>query len=85
MSVRLPNGGLFAIASAYAAPVVITGITNANPAVVSASAHGFVEGDIVEMTSGWSKLNNRVVRVGAVTAGTFEIEGLDASSALATL
>lgn len=83
MTVRLPNGGVFAIASAYSAPVVVTGISNTNPAVVSATGHGFVTGDIVEMTSGWSKLNNRVVRVGAVTAGTFELEGVDATSVLA--
>lgn len=83
MSVKLPNGGSFAIASAYGSAITVTGITNANPAVATATAHGLSNGDVIEVTSGWSKLNNRVVRVANVTANTFELEGIDTSSTTA--
>lgn len=80
MAVSLPNGVLLSIATSYAASVSVTGITNANPGVATATAHGFSNGDVLELTSGWSRLNNRLVRVSGVTANTFNIEGIDTSS-----
>lgn len=81
MSVSLPNGAVVSIASAYAAPITITAVSNANPAVASAVGHGLANGDIVEVTSGWSRLNSRVARVANVTADTFELEGINTTSA----
>lgn len=83
MTVRLPNGGTFAIASAYGAAITVTAITNANPAVATATAHGLSNGDVIEVTSGWSKLNNRVVEVANVTANTFELVGIKTTSTTA--
>ena len=80
MAVKLPNGGTFAIASAYGSNITVTAITNANPAVATSTAHGLANGDIVEVTSGWAKLNNRVVRVANITANTFELEGINTAS-----
>lgn len=79
MAVQVPNGALIAIASGYAASVTISSITNASPAVATTSAaHGLLAGDFVEITSGWSRLTNKVVRVGVVgTTTTFELEGID--------
>ncbi len=75
MAYTLPNGSTIDLASSYSAPVVITSISNANPAVVTATAHGFTEGDIVQITSGWGRLNNRAFVVGTVTTDTFELVG----------
>ncbi|MDH1234486.1 phage tail protein [Stutzerimonas stutzeri] len=80
MAVSLPNGAVVSIASAYAAPITITAVSNANPAVASAVGHGLANGDIVEVTSGWSRLNSRVARVANVTADTFELEGINTTS-----
>lgn len=80
MAVSLPNGAVVSIASTYAAAKTITAITNANPAVASSTAHGLTQGDLVEITSGWSRLNRRIVRVGTVTADTFQLEGIDTTS-----
>lgn len=77
MAFRLPNGSTFDFAETYSADVTVTAISNANPAVASAAAHGFVEGDIVTVTSGWVKLTGRGFRVGAVTDDTFEILGVN--------
>jgi hypothetical protein len=80
MSVSLPNGSTVAIASGYGSALTVTALTNANPAVATSTAHGLSNGDYVEITSGWSRLNNKVVRVAGVTANTFELEGIDTSS-----
>jgi hypothetical protein len=79
MSVTLPNGSIIAIASGVAAADSITAITNASPAVATTSgAHGFVAGDLVRITSGWSRLTDKVVRVGVVgSSTTFELEDYD--------
>lgn len=81
MSVQVPNGSLIAIASGYAAlAAAITAISNDNPAEATSAAHGLANGDFVEITSGWSRLTDKVVRVANVTANTFELEGYDTSN-----
>lgn len=80
MAVTLPNGSLVAIASGYGSAKTITAITNANPGVATSAAHGFTDGDILEVTSGWSRLTNKIVRVDGSATGTFQLEGIDTSS-----
>ncbi|HYD58969.1 MAG TPA: phage tail protein [Noviherbaspirillum sp.] len=80
MAVSLPNGITIALATAYGSALTVTALTNANPAVATSTAHGLSNGDYVVVTSGWAKLNNRVVRVSGVTANTFNLEGYDTSS-----
>jgi hypothetical protein len=80
MAVTLPNGSLVAIASGYGSAKTITAITNANPGVATSAAHGFTDGDILEVTSGWSRLTNKIVRVDGSATGTFELEGIDTTS-----
>lgn len=80
MAVTLPNGSLVAIASGYGSAKTITAITNANPGVATSAAHGFTDGDILEVTSGWSRLTNKIVRVDGAATGTYQLEGIDTSS-----
>lgn len=81
MSVSLSNGSVVAIAASYGSVSTVSAITNANPAVVTTSAaHSLANGDFVEVTSGWSRLNGRVVRVAAASGSTFTLEGIDTSS-----
>lgn len=77
MGVSLPNGVLFALATAYAAPKLVSGISNANPGVATSPAHGLANGTIVEVKSGWQGINDRVVRVAAAAAGNFALDGMD--------
>lgn len=79
MAVSLPNGSLVAIGSAVGSAITTTALTNADPCVVTATAHGLTAGDIVIATSGWSRINGKVFRVANPTANTFEFEGLDTS------
>lgn len=67
-----------AMQSALAAADTITGITKANPGVVTATAHGLNNGDYVYLSVlGMHQLNERVARVANKTTDTFELEGID--------
>lgn len=80
MAFRLPNGSTMDFAATYGPDVTVTSISNANPAVATATGHNFVEGDIISLTSGWEKLTDRAFKVGETTTTTFEILGVDATS-----
>ncbi|MEN6639186.1 MAG: ubiquitin-activating E1 FCCH domain-containing protein [Smithella sp.] len=56
----------------------ITGITAASPGVITATAHGFVSGDIVQLANiaGMTELNNRTFIVVKLTADTFSLTDL---------
>lgn len=62
----------------------ITGITQANPAVVTAAAHGFSNGQhvLLDGVRGMDWLNGRTYQIANVTTDTFELVGLN-STALA--
>lgn len=77
MTVRLPNGAIFSIASAYGAPKTVSDLSNAKPPVASSTAHGFANGDILEVASGWSGIDGRVAKAASVTADTLALAGLD--------
>ncbi len=80
MAANLPDGSIVSIATTYDAAKPITAISNANPAVATAAAHGFANGDLIEIKSGWQKINERIVRVASSTAGAFNIEGINTTS-----
>lgn len=79
MSAIFPNGSVFSIGTTFATAITISGITNANPAVATATAHGLADGDIVMISSGWSRLDNAVCRVAGSDVNTFQLEGIDTS------
>jgi hypothetical protein len=56
-------------------PKTITGITKANPAVITSAGHGLSNGNDVYLAGivGMTELNGRTVRIKNVTANTFEI------------
>ena len=79
MSISLPNGALVSIASGYVASANITALSNAVPAEATAT-NSLAVGDFVEMTSGWSRLTDKIVRVAASPTSTaFGLDGYDTS------
>ncbi len=77
----LPNGSVVAIASTYDALDDISAITNASEAVATLEAsHGVLQGDIVEITSGWAKLNGRIARAKTVSTNDVTLEGINTTS-----
>lgn len=77
---QVPTGTTFFIASAYGPAKNVTAVSNATEAVVSSTAHGYAVGDIVEVTSGWGRLNRRNFRVKSVTSDAFALEGQDTTN-----
>jgi len=75
---QLPNNIAFAVATAFAAAVSITAITNATEAVATAT-NTFATGDFVEYIGGWSDATGRVFRLKAASGTSFTFEGLDTS------
>lgn len=65
----------------YNVPLTITGITQANPAVVTSNAHGLNNGDEVKLYSiqGMTELNDYKFTVANVTANTFELSGINST------
>lgn len=80
MSVTLPNGSTFDLAASYDTAITVTSISNANPAVVTATGHGLANGAYVELTTGWTGLTGRVFRAANVSTNTFELEEVDTTS-----
>ncbi len=77
---QVPTGTAFHIASAYSTAKIISDISNASEAVVTCTAHGFANGDIVEITSNWGWLDGRVFRIKTSTTDSFVLEGTDTTS-----
>lgn len=80
MAARLPDGATLSLATAYGSPKTVSAITNASPGVATSTAHGFSDGDLVLFDSGWSNLNQRVIRVDGSVTNAFDLEGLDTTS-----
>ena len=74
--------GQESLAGTNNSPRTITGITQANPGVVTSAAHGFSEGDEVLLAAivGMTQLNNRRVRVSNPATNTFELRDLDGTA-----
>jgi hypothetical protein len=60
----------------------ITGATAADPVVITATSHGYSNGDRVFISSvgGMTELNNREFTVANQTTNTFELSGIDGSA-----
>lgn len=76
----LPSGTILSVASAFAAAKTVTDISNATEAVVSCTAHGYAVDDIVQIYSGWGRLNRRAVRVKSVLTDSFVAENIDTTN-----
>lgn len=77
MAFKLPNGAIMEIAAAFSTAILAAAISNANPAVVSAAGHDLEDGDVLVVTSGWTRLNDKVARVTDSKADSFALESID--------
>lgn len=79
---QVPTGTTIFIASAFGSALTTSTASNATECVLGmASTSGLSNGDIVEVTSGWGRLNKRAFRVKSLVANTsITLEGADTSS-----
>ena len=67
--------------SAIGTALTISAIIKANPGVVTSTAHGLANGDVVYLdVKGMAQLRDKVVRVANKTTDTFELEGVDTTN-----
>jgi hypothetical protein len=79
------NGNMYEVAlgmQCVATSKAITAITQANPPVCTAAAHGFATGDVILIASvaGMTALNDRIYTITVLTADTFSLDGVDATA-----
>lgn len=77
---RTPSGMQVAIATAFAASLSFSAITNAAEAVATVTGSTIANGEFLEVTSGWGRLNGRIVRAKAASATSITFEGFDTSN-----
>lgn len=60
----------------------ITAITKANPAVVTSNAHGYANGDVLNLAAilGMVELNGKEVTVANATTNTYQLLGIDSTN-----
>jgi hypothetical protein len=80
MAIKSQNTRL-QVSTATGSANTITGITAANPPVVTSSAHGRTAGQVVVITGvvGMTELNGRAFVVANPLTNTFELRGIDAT------
>ena len=76
----VPTGTIFSLATVFAAAKAVSTISNAVEASVSCTAHGYQVGDIVQLYSGWGRLNRRAAKVKSVTPDAFVAEGINTTN-----
>lgn len=79
------NGNMYEVAlgmQCVATSKAITAITQANPPVCTAVAHGFATGDVnlIASGTGMTALNDRLYTITVLTPDTFSLNGVDASA-----
>ncbi len=77
MSAFLPDGATVALATAYGSSKTVSAATNANPGVLTATAHGMANGAFYELKSGWQKVNDRIFKAANVAANAVDLTGID--------
>ena len=77
---RTPNGTIASIATAFAAGLAFSAATNAAETVLTVTGGTLAAGDLVEVTSTWSKISNRIFRVKVATATAVTLEDCDTSN-----
>lgn len=81
MAVIKSQGLQLAIGSTLGTQFTVSAISNANPGVATLSAsHGVTINDIILLSSGWKRLNERVVRASAVATNDVTLEGINTSA-----
>ena len=56
----------------------MSALSNANPGVATlTSGHGVATGDFMEVTSGWSRLTDKIVKATGVTGVSVSLDGID--------
>ena len=70
------------LGATYGTAIAVTAVTNANPAVATATAHGLLDGSAgyFDAVGGMVQLSGQAARIKGPTANTFNLQGLNTLS-----
>lgn len=77
MAYYFPEGSKFYFSNTLAAAATISALSNASPAVATATAHGYSDGDEILLLSGWEDATDSVFKVDQQNADSFKVLGLN--------
>lgn len=77
MAFYFPEGTRLYFSTTLGTAKSITALTNANPAVATSAAHGFVDGDELLVNSGWGDIDEMVFKADQLTTDSFGLVDLD--------
>lgn len=80
MAYFFPPGTKYFYSNTLASAKTITAVTNANPAVATSVAHGYVDLDPLVFFSGWQDASDTVFEADQLTVDTFSFLGLNATA-----
>lgn len=81
MAAVVADGTLVAIATTYGSAKNMTAVTNANPAVATLeSSHGIIVNDIMEMSSAWPDLDDKILRCSVLSTNDVTLEGFSTAN-----
>lgn len=80
MAYAFPEGAQILFSQTFASAKTITALTNANPAVATAAAHGYAASSEILLTSGWEDATDTVFKTAAIDATTFGVSGLNTTN-----
>lgn len=82
MAFKFPEGSRFYFCSSlnFAATKSVTAVTNANPASLTSTTHGYVDNDELLFNSGWEDAKDAIYRADQIDANTFTLLGLNTTS-----
>ncbi len=80
MAYNFPEGARFQFSNTFAAAKAITIASNGKPALLTAPAHGLVDGEEFLLLSGWEDATNTIYRADQQSVDTLTALGLDTSN-----
>lgn len=81
MGAVVADGTIVAIATTYGAVKAMSAVTNANPGVATLEAsHGIIVNDIMEMSSGWPDLDDKILRCSVLSTNDVTLEGFSTAN-----
>ena len=80
MAYLFPENAIFQFSKTFEAEVAVTNLSNDYPTIVSATAHGYVDGDEILMSCGWEDVDSTVYRIARRANDSFWLLGLNSKS-----
>lgn len=80
MAYYFAEGSKIQFTQTMASAKTITVATNANPCVMTSTAHGYATNDEILLTTGWEDATDSVYKITVIDANSFSVQGLDTTN-----